>query len=233
MAISIADSFSRATAQPRFSDEVFATLAALQAFAVPLRYPGMVVTVLNKGDGTQGLFWFNGGTSNANIEEFKGGGGFGIVPVEDSDERDAIPEDERSPGMFVYIITTNSTYQLQCDFDDVADNANWVLKDAPNLVTYSQTIDGAVVLSLANITGVVETIVLMTSGSSEFNSISLPPPTRLTKMTLVAIDGNTTTIAVTGSVDPRATGIRLESGDSMTFVADLTTNTWKLIGRNY
>lgn len=123
---------------------------------------------------------------------------------------------------------------VQAAIDETADAVDTALTAlAALLVTYAQALNGSANLLLANITGLVETLVIVTTSSTEFNSLNLPAPDRLTKLTIIMAAGNTTTTAITGAVDARATGIRLESGDSMTFVADLTTSTWKLIGRNY
>ena len=74
MAIPYEDSINRTTAQPRFVDEIFATIALRDAYAETLRYVGMSCTVLDDGTGKQKDYWLVGGVTNAHWEEKKFGG---------------------------------------------------------------------------------------------------------------------------------------------------------------
>ena len=85
MAINIADSFNRTTAQPPFTGIIFADLTARDAYATTLRYEGMECYVLSES-----LYYsLVGGTDNADWIERKGGGGTGLI-VADITERNAI-----------------------------------------------------------------------------------------------------------------------------------------------
>lgn len=124
MAYPVADEFGRTTAQPRFSDEVFDTLAERDAFASGLRYEGMLVYV--KEDETS--YRLKGGTDNVNWVVDGGGSGSGVVVVADIAARDAIPDDERSQGMIVYVEDIFQHYTIS---GDLTDDAYWRHLSAP------------------------------------------------------------------------------------------------------
>lgn len=114
MAYPVADEFGRTTAQPRFSDEVFDTLAERDAFASGLRYEGMLVYV--KEDETS--YRLKGGTDNVNWVVDGGGSGSGVVVVADIAARDAIPDDERTQGMIVFVEDIYQHFTISGDLTD-------------------------------------------------------------------------------------------------------------------
>lgn len=117
MAINIADSFNRTTAQPPFTGIIFADLTARDAYATTLRYEGMECYVLSES-----LYYsLVGGTDNADWIERKGGSGSGVISVLDLTERDAIPEESRELGMLVYAQDTQTYYTLK----DGLENTDW------------------------------------------------------------------------------------------------------------
>lgn len=108
MAINIADSFNRTTAQPPFAGVVFTDLTARDAYATTLRYEGMECYVVSEG-----LYYsLVGGTANGNWTERAGGSGSGVVVVADIAARNAIPELERTNGMLVQVISEDQIYKL-------------------------------------------------------------------------------------------------------------------------
>ena len=118
MAYPVADSFGRTTASPRFADEVFDTLAERDAYASGLRYEGLLVYV--KEDETS--YRLKGGTDNADWVIDGGGSGSGVVVVADIAARDAIPDDERTQGMIVFV---EDIFQHFTISGDLTDDANW------------------------------------------------------------------------------------------------------------
>lgn len=108
MAINIADSFNRTTAQPPFIGVVFADLTERDAYANTLRYEGMECYVV-----AEELYYsLVGGIANGNWIERAGGSGSGVVVVADLTARNAIPELERTNGMLVQVISEDQIYKL-------------------------------------------------------------------------------------------------------------------------
>ncbi len=126
MAINIADSFNRTTAQPPFAGVVFADLTARDAYATTLRYEGMECYVV-----AEGLYYsLVGGIANGDWIEREGGSGSGVVAVADIAARDAILEEDRALGMIVQVQTI-ADYDGPLSFQLVGGitNADWVIFD--------------------------------------------------------------------------------------------------------
>lgn len=126
MAINIADSFNRTTAQPPFTGIIFADLTARDAYATTLRYEGMECYVISESM----YYSLVGGTDNADWIEREGGSGSGVVAVADIAARNAIPEEDRALGMIVQVQTI-ADYDGPVSFQLVGGitNADWVIFD--------------------------------------------------------------------------------------------------------
>lgn len=141
MAINIADSFNRTTAQPPFTGIIFADLTARDAYATTLRYEGMECYVISES-----LYYsLVGGTDNTKWIEREGGSGSGVVAVADIAARNAIPEIDRANGMLVQVISEDTIYKLiGLPSGATTTDANWdhVITGKASQVITNKDIDG-------------------------------------------------------------------------------------------
>lgn len=151
MAINIADSFNRTTAQPPFAGVVFADLTARDAYANTLRYEGMECYVV-----AEGLYYsLVGGVANGNWIERAGGSGSGVVAVADLTARNAIPELERTNGMLVQVISEDTIYKLiGLPLGATTTDANWdaVITSKASQVITAKDIDGGTASNTSRVT---------------------------------------------------------------------------------
>lgn len=151
MAINIADSFNRTTAQPPFAGVVFADLTARDAYATTLRYEGMECYVAAE----QLYYSLVGGVANGNWIERAGGSGSGVVVVADLAARNAIPELERTNGMLVQVVSEDKIYKLiGLPLGATTTDANWdaaITSKAAQVIT-AKDIDGGTASNTSRLT---------------------------------------------------------------------------------